>query len=240
MTDLFVILTATYNRNSQLKELCKEVLKGKKMPFLHLIVNDGGEPPLIGDFYGEYSKRNSTLALLSFSENKGPSSARNRGLEYFLKVNDLMLSEGSRQKITWVQNFDSDDLPYKNFLSKKMSFVKDNPDFGVIYSDYDEKGVYIEKQNYSRLGILGDCIIPNNSMYRLDLAKEAGFYDEKLKLAEDWDFWIRLTKTKDAYRIKEPLYEYVNSSDGISRNARGEDYDQARKYIYEKGILTIG
>lgn len=121
--------------------------------------------------------------------------------------------------LTWT----SDDNYYADTAIEKMLnfLIKKNASF--VYCDFyrfkitnpsnykitklpDE--LKLEKQND-----VGPCFL-----YEKKIKKDIGEYDPNTYLAEDCDYWIRVSKKFKMYHLSEPLYYYGEHIDSLTAN----------------------
>lgn len=99
-----------------------------------------------------------------------------------------------------VAYLNSDDLYYPDTLEKVVNFFADNPSAELVYGNLDfvdEEGNKLFTQAYPRFS-LNFFISANCSMigqpaafWRSSLLKKTGMFDESLKMAADFEFFIR-------------------------------------------------
>lgn len=166
------------------------------------------------------------LTQLISQDNKGQSSARNRGIQ---------ASTGE-----YIFLLDSDDFVDATFCEKAIQAFREQEDVKIVscYARrfYDNGEFDIFK---TRGGRLKDFLLENyalgTSMFRKNQAITAGLYDEKMnKGFEDWEFFIRLLENGgEAVVIPEPLYHYRIRNDSTSARAR-ERRKELLEFIYFK------
>jgi len=116
----------------------------------------------------------------------------------------------------------SDDKMAK-FATKKMGdFLDNNPDVGLVYAD----SVIVAEPHGDPIGyldlrepdtdLLEGCYIGHYPMYRHSLHDQFGLYDEKYKIAGDYEFWLRLQKNGVKFHhLKERLGEFWYRGDNL-------------------------
>ena len=99
---------------------------------------------------------------------------------------------------------DGDDRSFPHRLGKEVKFLEDNPDIFCVsaFADVmDENGKFLEFYTYPPIAhknikneILEkkiNPIIDPASMFRTDVFKKLGGYDDKWKLVPDFNLWVR-------------------------------------------------
>lgn len=113
----------------------------------------------------------------------------------------------------------ADDILLCAKIEKQVEIFENTSDsLALIYSDVqviNEEGVVIQQSFFDRVGL---NVIPHETIFssllnfnfipalsvliRTSAAKEIGGYDEQLSY-EDWDMWLRLTKSYSSHCMKE-------------------------------------
>ncbi len=228
---LVSVIIPTYNRGWILKETIDSVLAQDFTDFELIVVDDG-------------STDNTQSILSSYKEdivvlrqdNKGVSSARNRGIV-----------SASGQFIAFL---DSDDLWLSQKLSVQVDFFNTNPDALICQTEekWIRNGIRVNpKKRHKKLS--GDifehslylCLVsPSAVMIRRSLFEKAGMFDETLPACEDYDMWLRISCRYPVYLIDTPLIiKRGGHADQLSRSSGLDRYRiQSLKKIIESNLLT--
>lgn len=174
-------------------ESCKNVLS-----FLYDVSN-----LQFKNFYahkGKFKNTNIELSLIKNNKCFGPSFARNVGIQYIWDSTDVF------------SFLDSDDMHINGKLKLTVDALLNGwGSIGAVYSDYInfnlEDNIKYEQQKkaFCSEEILVDCIMPSNSLVPKYVFEKIGFFDESMRVAEDWDFWIRMSKFYIGYHIPKFL-----------------------------------
>jgi len=205
------VIIPTYNREHFLQE-CIESVLSQTFKDYELIVVDDGSTDQTEDFLKPYDNKFQYIK----QEQKGPSSARNTGIQY---------SAGE-----WICFLDSDDLWLQGKLAAQMKFLAANQDFKICYTEEiwyrKNKRVNPAKKHQKFSGwiyqkMLPLCIIsPSSVMIHHSVLDLIGTFDEELPACEDYDLWLRIGAGYPIYLLQEKLI--------IKRN--GHSGQQSQKY----------
>lgn len=138
------------------------------------------------------------LIMVSRQEALGPSSARNLGIQIGWDGTDIFAL------------LDSDDEYDRLKIRKSVDPFLASDKIGVVYSDYDTlrpDGLRIRqyKEPFSRDRLVQECIINCNSLVLREAFETCGVFDENMRVAEDYDMWMRITEKYVAHHIAESL-----------------------------------
>lgn len=216
---------SVYNGQEHLKEAISSILNQSFSDFEFIIINDGSiddTQQIIEQFAARDSRIrrvNQKNAGLTVSLNKGVNLARGR----------------------YIARQDADDASFPHRFEKQMFFLKKHP--GVVLcgtwflEDNEGKGRMI------RTYPLGDKVIRKNIKYvnhfchpSVIFLKEAftkaGGYDETFLTAQDFEFWIRLSKEGMVANIPEVLVKKrIGFSETISWKHRRQKFNVVIKVI---------
>jgi glycosyltransferase involved in cell wall biosynthesis len=224
----FSIIIPTYNRKDLLKERAlKSLLNQTYKDFEVIVINDGGED--VSDVIEEYKEKGLDINYISYKENKGPSYARNRGIEIaqgewigFLDDDDEYLdntleeiNKNLNNELRWIM------MPaiYTNNLKTK---IIPNLRLIKIKSSYLYKTLF--KLSYFNMG---SFILHKN------LFNEIGLLNEDLKVAQDFEYFLRLIENNfRPHFIEKPLYIYYIHKN--QNNKKFSEYINALSIIYNK------
>jgi glycosyltransferase involved in cell wall biosynthesis len=126
-------------------------------------------------------------------------------------------SVSNGQFLTWTSD---DNLYAPRAIEKMVSVLDRKPDIGLVYADYwniDENGtvrdrtVLAEEDKLNETNCVQACFL-----YRRKLYEVVGDYDPELKLAEDYEYWLRASRDFNFIKINEPLYYYRHHGESLT------------------------
>lgn len=240
-----VVYTPAFNRASWIQGCIESVAAQDYKAKLHLVVDDrstddtfdttvsllteaqqrpappGAERLMAGWFKG------SRVLVARLGENLGPAGARNWAIRAAAPDTDLLA------------NLDSDDRYRPGYLSGLVEPFQ-HEEIGVVYCDYevinhDSQTVVREfKEPYSRKRLLEDCLLCNNSVVRKAALEAVGGYDPQMRVAEDWDLWLRISQHYLFYHVPECLLELHAGQHGSANTVPAERWQADRQRIAQK------
>jgi glycosyltransferase involved in cell wall biosynthesis len=201
MTKISVIIP-TYNRGNFTVEAINSVLAQTYKDYEIIVVDDGST-----DDTREKMKAFDNQIRYIYQENKGPSAARNTGIQ--------------QAKGEYLAFCDSDDRFLPTKLEKQMNFIKKNPKCHFLYTWYynvNEKGEITKLRkpfSCKNKEQLQYCLFARRFTIRTSTLlvhkkcfEQAGLFNEKYWYSQDWDMWLRLAAYYRGYCLEEPLSEY--------------------------------
>lgn len=184
-------------------------------------------PNVIGKMHGTI--QNTFITYLKV-ENGGPGRARNVGINYATKQGAQLFAI-----------LDADDYWMAGKLTKSVNKILESPEtIGAVYTDNltiniengQSSREFRESFDYNRLlshnMVHSGCVIN-----KLALAK-VGLYDESLRVAEDYDLWLRIGEQFMIYHLPEPLVTIRAGNYNTTFSVKSEVWQKCWKRVYEK------
>lgn len=221
---LVSVITPTYNREDFLPEAIESVLSQDYENFEFLIIDDGStdNSKEVIDGYMDSGK-----IRYFYQENSGQSVARNKGI--------------SEAKGKYVCFLDSDNRWLPGKLSRSVAELETSPEYDVLYADgtlINEAGEEISRENMTRytgnivMELLKDnCVSMNTTMVRTHILREVGGFSSHVKVADDYDLWLRLSAKSKFLYISEYMADYRVMANQISS-------DKKRRFESNEEIIT--
>lgn len=222
--NLVSIIIPAYNQGRYLGEAIQSCLDQTYSDIEIIVVDDGST-----DNTREVVKSfNNRKIQYIYKQNGGLSSARNVGIR-----------ASTGEFITFL---DSDDA----FLPEKSTILVDkmneNPHLGFVAGHallIDQRGIVIPNKFETCLPcpiqnlILGNPFHVGSVLIKRTWQEKIGFFDEKLRSYEDWDFWLRLAFAGCPMDvIPRPVSKYRFHTGQMTRN--GEQMTKANLAVLEK------
>jgi glycosyltransferase involved in cell wall biosynthesis len=232
---LISVIIPTYNRGSLLPRSIKSVLKQTYKNF-ELIIVDDGSTDYTKKIVEKYLKEDQRIKYIYQENSGGPPKPKNTGIkaskgEYiaFLDSDDEWFSDKLKKQI---------EFYIKNDINKNVGLVG----CGAISINNKTGGKRIIKlprllkiKSPKTLGrpIPYSC---SSIMIKKSIFKEIGLFDEKIKIGDDYEFYIRISRKYEFKFVQEPLFNYYIHEDNISEpnNLINEDKINERIEIIKK------
>jgi glycosyltransferase involved in cell wall biosynthesis len=166
-----------------------------------IVVNDGATK------YVHKIKKFLNQIIYIEKKNGGTASALNKGIQH-----------ATGEYISWLS---SDDVYKREKTSKQLQMMKEN-ETSISYSSYikvnsntkpinsDIDGRYYFKDRGTFYQNLKKICFVNGStiMIKKNVFETVGIFDERIKYAHDYDFWLRVGQKYPFQYIDEPLVLY--------------------------------
>jgi cellulose synthase/poly-beta-1,6-N-acetylglucosamine synthase-like glycosyltransferase len=200
-TPTFSIVIAAYQAVGTIGAAVESALAQTLPPHEVIVVDDGSTDDLEGALepFGE------AIALVR-KENGGGASARNAG---------LAVATGEFMAI-----LDADDAYDPRRLEAIAKLARERPGLDLLATDARfvvngrAVGRFLEHNPFpvgdQRTAILASCFPGGWPAVRVRALREVGGFDERLRIAYDWDCWLRMVLAGSAAgMVEEPLYDYT-------------------------------
>tara|TARA_R110002110_G_scaffold405474_1_gene624650 strand:- start:1797 stop:2531 length:735 start_codon:yes stop_codon:yes gene_type:complete len=187
-----------------------------------IIVNDGSSDKSL-EVATDLSRRHDNITIINNESPSGPSAARNGAIRHAWDDTDFFIM------------LDADDSYLPGKISKSVSVMAEDPyKIGLVYADVLienlETGATVleTRKPYTRAELEMECIVSNTPLVNKIALMNVGLYDEDMRVAEDWDLWLRITEGFVAVHIPEPLSTYsvtgVNCAETIDSEVWQENW----------------
>lgn len=176
-----------YNREKTIRRAVDSIISQSCMPDEIIAVNDCSSDGTgeILDSYGE------AVTHIRLQANAGPSTARNEGVRH--------------ARTEWIAFLDSDDCWEKKKLHNQIEFLRRYPFYQILQSEekwirnsvrvnprihHKKPGGWIFDHSLQR------CLIsPSAVLMKKSLFNESGGFDEDLPVCEDYDLWLKISRS---------------------------------------------
>ena len=233
MKPLISVIIPTYNRAILLERAIISAISQTYKNIEIIVIDDGsrdGTKRVISDL----KKRCPDIRYFYEKNSGGPSKPRNKGI-----------IESKGQYIAFLDD-DDEWLPRK--LEEQMNlFFRSNSSklgfvgcYGYVISKNKKRIEKTKTSNSFFKDMLrkNRILTPTSILVKREVFNKVGVFDEKLRLWEDWEMWIRISKEYKFGILKEVLYKYCQHPQTLSKEIISKS-ESAKylKYILEKHYL---
>jgi glycosyltransferase involved in cell wall biosynthesis len=203
------IVIPVFNAGRWLGQALDSVAAQTRRDFELVLVDDGSTDVRTIALLDEAARRPGVA--LHRTENRGPSHARNLGIE--------------RAHADYILPLDADDWLAPTFLEKTVPLLDADPALGVVYTWVGLVGAHHgvwKTGDFTVQALLTRCTIHVASLFRRRLWADAGGYDPRfVESSEDWDLWLGAAARGWRGRcIPEVLVYYRRTDTSRERHAR--------------------
>lgn len=224
------VLMSCYNAEQWLAEAIDSVLTQTHQNFEFILVDDGSKDNTL-NLLRKYEKLDHRIKVIAKA---------NTGLPDSLNVGIF------QAKGTWIARLDADDICEPSRLEQQLDFVNKNPQvvlLGTGFSQIDVSGQIVKIHQYptdnakliSRLEHFKSFFAHSSAFYHTATVKILGGYRPRIRFAEDWDLWLRLSEKGQLASLTEPLVRIRKHANQISLDESGTH----RKQLIDGLFATI-
>lgn len=198
---LVSVVMATFNMGQFVGSAIESVLAQDYRPLELIVVDDGSEdntPEILAPY------QQNPLVTVIRQDNAGQTVAKNKGLA------------AARGDLIGFCDADNRWRPGK--LSRQVPLLLDHPEAGVVYGDIvlmdgEDRPLPPPRTRRHSGKITGkllreNFVTFNTTLVRADIVRRLGGFDEELRMAIDYDLWLRISLQHEFLYIPEPLVDY--------------------------------
>lgn len=194
------VIMPVYNAEAYLSAAIKSILSQTFSDFEFLIFNDGSTDDSLKVIESFNDPR---INLINSAKNLGKEAQLNHGLEI--------------AKVKYIAHMDGDDVSVPNRFARQIEAMKNNPQIDVCGTFLKcfgmSQAICAGPQNHREivtyLSFAFNCMGHAPTMIRAEKLKESGIiYKENYPAAEDYAFWVHVSKFLQLYNLPEILYLY--------------------------------
>ena len=206
------VVVPCYNAAAFLPSTLRSVQAQQGFDLQIIVVDDGssdGSPDLVARDFPDVT--------LVRQANAGVAAARNTGLAH--------------ARHDWVAFIDADDLWLPGKLQAQWDLLASHPEAGMAYTAWKvwtsdapvpdppwldrllatdgDAQRWQGASGWIYPELLVDCVVWTSSvLVRREMLARAGGFDDTLRIGEDWDLWLRLSRLTPILRVPRPLALY--------------------------------
>jgi len=206
------VIIPAYNAAAHVADAIGSVLQ-QTLRDLELIIVDDGSTDATRSIADDSARADSRVKVVT-KPNGGLSSARNAGIDV-----------AAGQAVCFL---DADDILLPHKLENQTAFLLQFPGCDLVYSDYyvgdaELTPIWLEsvRPRMAKMDeylLYGNRFAPLCPLIRSTLIGATGRFDETLRAAEDWDYWIRAARHGRFCYLPGPVGVYRNHENQMSRD----------------------
>ena len=214
-----------YNNSEFVGDAIKSIQK-QSYPVEEIIVVDDCSTDNSRDIIDGFAKDDNRIKVIYREVNSGGvPEPRNNGIA------------AARNPI--VSLLDADDFYYKEKIERAVKVFEEHPEVSVVYSDYDVWDIRTNsrrrefKHPYDTRVLWQASIVSTNSVVRKEIFERAGYFNNDIKFAEDYEMWLRAARMTMFYHVAEPLFCYRLHGKNITLTKQKEMAEYIVKFKQE-------
>jgi len=220
---LVSVIIPAYNAEKFIARTLDSVLSQTYRNIEVLVVNDGSTDKTV-EIVDSFAKKDSRVRVLH-QPNLGLPAARNCGIRF---------SRGE-----YIAPIDADDIWHEEKIQAQVEcFQRSSRSVGLVYSwstIIDENGNPLTGIAHEYSGnVLADLLYSNfvgngsSPMIRRSCFDELGFFDVRLRAAEDWDMYLRIAERYEFQVVPKFHVGYTKVLSSMSANYKNQEGCMAR------------
>lgn len=225
MNDIyFSVIIPLYNKQNAIAKTLQSIVLQTYENYEIIVIDDGstdGSFAMVKQFFNANLNVESRII---YKENGGVCSARNVGVK--------------EAKYNYIALLDADDLWERNYLEEQVKLINDFPEakmWGVNYAEtyFGEiarevptglpKSYRGYVDDYFQMkGRVSDLFHSSAVVIKKEIFEQVGYFDERIKYAEDNDMWFRIIATNKVAFYDKYLVKYVQDAENRAMNHQRE------------------
>lgn len=233
ITDLVSVVITTFNRIEFLEETLYSI-QNQNYPYVEVLVIDDGSESKFADVNKKIVS-NFSKCTYYFKENTGQPDSRNYGI--------------ARSNGEFIAFCDDDDCWEINKLVKQIEIFNLHPDLSIVtgcieyISENGQKTGIIKCHEGHNHGYIFETLLEKNRtasitpLLRRKVFTKVGFFNPNFRIAEDWEFWRRVSYYYKFYSIDSVIAYVRLHPENMSKSRSGSLIE--RYQLYRKLTITI-
>lgn len=197
MVKVSVIMSVYNEKEAYLMDAINSILNQTFKDFEFIIIDDGSEESVHKVLTTFTDDR---IKLITNENNTGLTASLNRGLFW---------SSGE-----YIARQDADDVSERSRLYQQASYLGRHPEIGVLGTSttiINEIGNEIDEweadPNPMESLKTGNRLTHGSVMFRRSIMEDIGKYDYHFKYAQDYEYWLRISKKYQIRNLSSRLYQ---------------------------------
>lgn len=223
------VIMAVWNSERYLADSIESILNQTFEDFEYIIIDDGSFDAS-RDIIARYAVNDQRIKPLYY-EHQGLTRSLNRGIR--------------EARGAYIARMDADDISLPERLEKEHAYLMQHPDIAVVSCFayvIDDCGRTVgthcpplSTEDIRKRSFFSGQICHPSVMFRADVVRMLGGYNEAFRYAQDYELWLRLMQKHAVATIPEFLFSWRKSAQGIGRM----QYRDQRRYAQQARIAAI-
>lgn len=221
MTSSITILLSVHNGEATLDRCLKSIARQTFPHVFLLAINDASTDKSVAILERWKEKMQGRMNILRNPTQLGLTLSLNRGIDTI--------------QTPFIARIDADDWWEPTKLEKQLRFLKENPEYGIVGTNYvnhsktREKRIVLPEtdETIKRTLFWRNPFAHSAVMYRTDLIRAVGKYNPSVRYAQDYELWVRCFPKTRFHNLQEFLC-HRTLGEGISVDRQNE---QMRLYL---------
>lgn len=211
-------IVSAYRAEEFLEGCLDDLLSQTIADRLEILVIDSASPEREGEIVRSYQEKHGNIRYVRTPRRETIYAAWNRGVALATAPH--------------LTNANADDRHRKDALETLVTALEEHPEADLAYAGYyetsrkndswDSGSSRKEKMppEFRRDLLLLDCYVGPQPVWRKALHEEFGLFDDRMKVAGDLEFWLRVAEQRRFVRVPELLGLYYASPTGSNAASR--------------------
>ena len=200
---LISVVMSVYNGEANIRETIDSILAQSFKDFEFIIINDASTDST-NQILEEYQQKDSRIVLLKNSQNLGLTKSLNKAISY---------AQGK-----YIARIDAGDISLPQRLQKQVDYMKSHPDIGLLGTaarivsqlsedDGIETDIIYDANHEEILRLMRrkNPFIHPTVMFKTDLFRSLGGYDESFIVLQDSELWTRMIQKTQVCNLQSVL-----------------------------------
>ena len=217
---LVTAIVSTYNSEKYIRGCLEDLVAQTLSERLEIIVVDSASPQGEGAIVEEFQQRYPNIRYIRTDRRETIYAAWNRAAR---------MARGK-----YLTNANTDDRHRPDAFERMVRELEARPDVALVYADsavtrqenadFSDAPVNacLRWPDFDARLLFSVCYIGPHPMWRKALHERYGYFDADMKVAGDYDFWLRLVRQETFLHIPEVLGLYLASPDSVEHRHAGE------------------
>lgn len=229
-----------YNHEAYIEDCFKSILKQKFSDFEIVILNDASTDntdKIIREYQKKFKEKNINVTYICHKKNSGNISKnvneiiRKAKGDYYWELScDDMFSPNAFESLVKVLNEQNEcDVAYSNMMivDDSCHYEDVSVEAQMLFVTDQCEGVQVGL--FDRL-MFKNCVPTPGVLFRRSVFEKYGLHDENL-FSEDYEYWLRLSRTVNFYFLNQPLVYYRKSETSVTNFSSGNKNKKLMKMM---------